>query len=67
MPRRPTPSTTNRRPADDPLVNLNARVPEKLLARVRAQCLRADVSLREFITGALQQHLSARAGRRRVR
>jgi predicted HicB family RNase H-like nuclease len=56
-----------RRPADDPLVNLNARVPERLLDRVRTHCGRADVSLREFITSALEQHLTARRSRRRRR
>lgn len=54
--------TTDR--GDDPLVNLNARVPARLLNRVRTQCAKSEQSLRDFITLALQQHL-ARCTRRR--
>lgn len=53
--------------AEEPLVNLNARVPKHLWRRVRLQCLREGRLLRAFVTEALQEHLAAqkrRPGRR---
>lgn len=50
--------------ADDELVNLNARVPRSLIKRVRTQCAQGDVTMRAFITAALEQHLSSRQRRR---
>jgi hypothetical protein len=49
---------------DEPLVNLNARVPKHLWRRVRLQCLREERLLRSFITDALREYLRRRAGRR---
>ena len=54
MPRRSAPTN------EDDLVNLNARVPRTLLRKVRAHCKRADVTMRAFITSALQQQLPRR-------
>jgi hypothetical protein len=48
-----------RRP-DEPLVNLNARVPKNLWRRVRLQCLREERLLRSFITDALREYLQDR-------
>lgn len=49
---------------EEPLVNLNARVPKELWRRVRLQCLREGRLLRSFITDALREHLKAKtAGR----
>ena len=42
---------------EEPLVNLNARVPKELWRRVRLQCLREGRLLRSFITEALREHL----------
>lgn len=49
--------------SNEPLVNLNARVPKHLWRRVRLQCLREGRLLRSFITEALQEHLRARQAR----
>lgn len=51
---------------DEPLVNLNARVPKHLWRRVRLRCLEDNRLLRSFITEALTEHLQTRArtGRR---
>jgi hypothetical protein len=46
--------------AGDELVNLNARVARSVIKRVRAHCVQADVTMREFITSALEQHLGAK-------
>jgi hypothetical protein len=46
--------------ADDELVNLNARVARSVIKRVRAYCVHADVTMRQFITSALEQHLGAK-------
>lgn len=52
-----------RRLVDDELVNLNARVPQNLLRQVRTLCARSEVTMRDFITQALEQHLAMRQRR----
>lgn len=49
--------------ADDELVNLNARVPRSLIKRVRTHCAQTDVTMRVFITSALEQHLGSKKRR----
>ena len=49
---------------EEPLVNLNARVPKELWRRVRLQCLREGRLLRSFITDALREHLRSKPGGR---
>jgi hypothetical protein len=49
---------------EEPLVNLNARVPKELWRRVRLQCLREGRLLRSFITDALREHLRSKTGGR---
>jgi hypothetical protein len=50
--------------AEDELVNLNARVPRGLIRRVRARCALSDQTMRDFITSALEQHLTSKTRRR---
>lgn len=45
---------------ENPLVNLNARIPKRLWRRVRLQCVRDERLLRGFVTEALQEHLRVR-------
>ncbi len=52
---------------DEPLVNLNARVPRQLWRRVRLQCLREGRLLRSFITEALRDYLRSRSRTRTAR
>jgi len=52
---------------DEPLVNLNARVPRQLWRRVRLQCLREGRLLRSFITEALRDYLRSRSRTRSAR
>jgi len=54
---------TTTKAADDELVNLNARVPRSLIRRVRTHCAQTDVTMRVFITSALEQHLGAKKRR----
>lgn len=54
---------TKAKAADDELVNLNARVARSLIKRVRTHCAHADVTMRDFITSALEQHLGAKKRR----
>ena len=49
---------------EEPLVNLNARVPKELWRRVRLQCLREGRLLRSFITDALREHLRVKTSGR---
>jgi len=49
---------------EEPLVNLNARVPKELWRRVRLQCLREGRLLRSFITEALREHLKSKTSGR---
>ena len=49
---------------EEPLVNLNARVPKELWRRVRLQCLREGRLLRSFITDALREHLKGKTSER---
>jgi len=49
--------------ANDELVNLNARVARSVIRRVRKHCAQADVTMREFITSALEQHLGTKKRR----
>ena len=49
---------------EQPLVNLNARVPKHLWRRVRLQSLREGRLLRVYVTEALQEHLQRLASRR---
>ena len=49
--------------ASDELVNLNARVARNVIKRVRTHCVHADLTMREFITSALEQHLGAKRRR----
>ena len=44
----------------NPLVNLNARIPKRLWRRVRLQCVRDERLLRGFVTDALQEYLRTR-------
>ena len=50
--------------ADDELVNLNARVARNVIKRVRTHCVQTDVTMRHFITSALEQYLGAKRKRR---
>jgi len=52
------------REVEEPLVNLNARIPKHLWRRVRLQCLQEERLLRSFITEALRDYLRGRTGRR---
>ena len=49
---------------EEPLVNLNARVPKQLWRRVRLECLREGRLLRSFITDALREHLRTKTSGR---
>jgi hypothetical protein len=49
--------------ADDELVNLNARVARSLIKRVRSRCAQGEVTMRDFITSALEQHLGSKRRR----
>lgn len=54
---------TKAKATDDELVNLNARVARSLIKRVRSHCAQGDVTMREFITSALEQHLGSKRRR----
>jgi hypothetical protein len=56
-------SSAQREDTNEPLVNLNARVPKHLWRRVRLRCLEDNRLLRSFITEALLDHLRTRAKR----
>jgi len=49
--------------ASDELVNLNARVARSVIKRVRTHCAHADLTMRQFITSALEQYLATKKRR----
>ena len=59
----PRARTKTSKTVDDELVNLNARVARSLIRRVRSHCSQADVTMRDFITSALEQHLASKKRR----
>jgi len=51
----------------DEWVQLATRVPRDLHRRVKAHCIRADISMMAFVVRALEERLAREAGRKSER
>jgi predicted HicB family RNase H-like nuclease len=55
-----------KREEDEPQVQLATRIPKSLHRELKLHCVNADVSVMEFVVGALKEKLAKAAGRKRA-